>query len=222
MRLNVNLANDPFRNRTTFWLVVSLAFFVAAVAGVAVVARSGAIDADAEQLAKSVTEQETEIANLEEQLAAMRSAQESAILTPGDRVALDEARGLINQKSFAWSRLLVELEHYLPARSRLTSIDVGAVDGFGPDRVVNVRVQFEGLDQRQVADMLVRFDQSGGRFRAEPVSIEPSEDGPSVAYALAVQYRPGVAADAPLPAAARYMTSNQGGALQREEEDEDE
>jgi hypothetical protein len=220
MQLNVNLANEPFRNRTAFWLLVALAFLVTGVAGIAVVARSGAIDADADQLAEEVARQEGEIADLEAQLVAIRNAQAVAVLSEADRQALEEARGLINRKSFAWSRLLFELEHYLPPRARLTSISVGSVSGYGAERVVNIGLELEGLDQRQVAEMLVRFDQSGGRYRAEPVKLEPSQTGPSVTFSLEVQYRPGVAPGAPLPQAARFLTTDQGGRADEEDEDE--
>jgi hypothetical protein len=221
MQLSINLASEPFRNRTPFWIGIVAAFVVTMFAGVAVMARSGAIDAEAERLADDVNKQEQEIADLEARLAEIRAAEEAAVFRDTDLVALEEARELITRKSFSWSWLLVELEHYTPARSRLNSISVGSVSGFGVDRVVKMKLQFEGLDQRQVAEMLLSFDRSAGRFRAEPVSLTPSEEGPTVTYTLDVEYRPGVAADRPLPPAAKYLTSNQAGSRGGGREDEE-
>jgi Tfp pilus assembly protein PilN len=220
MQLHANLASEPYRNRTPFWLGIAFLFLVTTVAGVAVVARSGAIDADAEQLQADVTNQEKEIADLQQQLADIKAEQQAAVITTADVVALDDARKLINRKSFSWSRLLVELEHYLPSRSRLTSIQVGAVSGTGTERVVQIKLSLEGMEQRQVAEVLMRFDRSGGRFRAEPASIQPSETGPSVTYDLNVQFRPDVAVDLPLPQAERVLTSNPPGGSADEEEGE--
>jgi len=214
MQLQTNLSTSPFRNRTPFWLAIALVFCIALVAGAMVAARSGAIDADVERLRTEVSDQEKQIADLNEQLESVRRSQESIVMSASDRVALDEARLLINKKSFSWSRLLSDLEHYVPANSRISSINVGAVSGFGPERVVKIKLDLEGRSQSQVADMITRLDQSGGRFRAEPQSIEPSDDGPTVSYSLAVEYRPSVAESIPLPAAATVLQTDkptQGG-----------
>jgi hypothetical protein len=220
MQLHANLATDPYRNRTPFWLAIAFLFLITTVAGVAVVARSGAIDADAEQLEADVTKQEKEIVDLQKQIEELRSEQQAAVLTSADIAALNDARGLINRKSFSWTRLLVELEHYLPSRSRLSSIQVGSVSGTGTERVVQVRLELEGMDQSQVAEVLTRFDRSGGRFRAEPSSIQPSDTGPNVAFKLNVQYRPDVASDVPLPPAEKFLGSNTRGGDSSGEEDE--
>lgn len=203
MRIDVNLSSEPFRNRSLFWLSMALAYAVVLAAGLAVLARSGAVDADADRLKGDVAKQEKQIGELEAQIQQMRDVQSSAVVSPADRVALDEARALIDRKSVSWSQLLVELEHFVPARSKLNSVGIGAIQGTGANRAVTLQLALSGMEQSQVTEILAKFDASGGRFSAEPQTITPSDTG--VEYSLGVTYRPGVGSPASLPPVEQFM-----------------
>jgi hypothetical protein len=207
MRFDLNLSNEPFRNRSLFWLGVTVAYLIVAVLGVAVVARSGTGRAETERLSAEASEQQRRIAELGAQLEEMRRAQGQAVMTVEDHAALDDARALINRKSVSWSQLLGELEHYVPGRSKLRSVAISSVEGSGGNRVATIRIEATGQDSGEIEHMLVNFDRSGGRFRAEPAAVEPVENTVEVAYALDVRYWPGIAATPP-PAA---TTSAAGG-----------
>jgi Tfp pilus assembly protein PilN len=200
MRFDLNLARDPFRNRSLFWIAVAAGYLVVLTVGFAVLARSGSDQADAERLKQEIADQEVVIAELNQKLEGMRQTETQAVMTIEDRIALDEARDLINEKSVSWSQLLAELERYVPKEAKLTSVGISSVEGSGAERVATVRVEAIGTDQGAVITMITSFDRSGGRFSAEPVRVEPTENGSEVAFELDVKYWPAIGTVAPPPA----------------------
>lgn len=195
MRLDINLSRDPFRNRSLLWLGIAIAYMVTLAAGIAVLARSGVVDADTDEIAKQVEKQNAEIASLEQQIAEARKRATTEVLTDGDLAELADAHDLVTRKSLSWTQLLAELERYVPERSKLTSVSLGSVEGRGRRRVAKLTLSAVGSDSSQPAAMIASFDSSGGRFSVEPVSIDP---GPGeVSFTLTVEYRPGIGSSEP-------------------------
>ena len=195
MRIDLNLSREPFRNRTAFWLVVSSAYALVLIALVVVLARAGAVGADAEALNDEVAQQTAVIADLEARIAEMKAAQSRALFTDADRRALDEARGLLERKSVGWSRLLGDLEPYVPIRAKLTGIEIVGFEGSGSSLVVRLQLSGTGRDIDQMTTFLARLDGSGGKFAAEPIENGPVSDSGDFDFTIDVKYRPSVTAD---------------------------
>ena len=201
MRIDLNLARDPFRNRSLFWLAMGAAYLVAFTVLIAVVARAARVGGESEALRDQRAKQEKSIKDLEAQLGAIAEAQGQAVFSDTDRQALDDARELLNARSFSWSRLLNDLEPYVPAQAKLTSINITNLSGEGPDRVATLTIAGRGKDFGQMGLFIANLDRSGGRFRAEPVENGPDEMTQEFTFTIAVRYQPTAGVAAPAPAA---------------------
>lgn len=195
MRIDLNLSREPFRNRTAFWLIVSSAYALVLITLVVVLARAGAVGADTAALNDEAAKQAAVITDLEARIAEMKAAQSRALFTDADRRALDEARRLLERKSVGWSRLLGDLEPYVPVRSKLTNIEIVGFEGSGSSLVVQLQLSGTGRDIDQMTTFLARLDGSGGKFAAEPVENGPVSDSSDFKFKIDVKYRPSVTSD---------------------------
>ncbi len=195
MRIDLNLSREPFRNRTAFWLVVGCSYALVLIALVVVLARAGAVGADTAALNDEKTKQNAVIADLEAKISEMKAAESKALFTDADRRALDEARALLERKSVGWSRLLGDLEPYVPVRSKLTNIEIVGFEGSGSSLVVRLKLSGTGRDIDQMTTFLARLDGSGGKFAAEPVENGPIAESSDFSFTIDVRYRPTVTAD---------------------------
>lgn len=196
MRTDLNLSSDPFRNRTAFWLVVSGGYLLVLITLVIVLARAGAVGADTAALTDEAAKQAATINGLETQITELKEAQSSALFTDGDRRALDDARKILERKSVGWSRLLGDLEPYVPERARLTGIQIVGFEGTGPSIVVRLQITGTGRDIDQMTTFLARLDGSGGKFDSDPIENGPKPDSSDFAFTIDVRYRPTVTVDA--------------------------
>ncbi|MCC6742243.1 MAG: hypothetical protein IT175_00130 [Acidobacteria bacterium] len=195
MRIDLNLSSDPFRNRTVFWLVVSGGYLLVLVTLVIALARAGAVGADTVAFSDEAAKQAESIAGLELRIAEMKAAEGSSQFTDADRRALDEARTLLERKSVSWSRLLGDLEPFVPERAKLTGIEIVGFEGSGSSLVVQLRISGTGRDLDQMTTFLARLDGSGGRFDSDPVENGPLSDNSEFGFVIDVRYRPSIAAD---------------------------
>src|SRR4051812_16034624 len=114
MRIDLNLAKDPFRNRSLFWLGMTAALLVALTAFLLATTRAATVGAETSRLQDEVRTQEETIKTLEGQIGEISDAKANAVFSDDDRRALDDARTLLNERSFSWSRLFADLEPYVP------------------------------------------------------------------------------------------------------------
>lgn len=209
MRIDLNLARQPFRNRSIFWIVMGAAFLVAGATLLAVLARMATVGADTASMRDKVEKQERTIGDLEARLAELKREKGLAVFSDLDRKQLDEARLIINQRSFSWTRLLGDLERTMPGATRVTSIDVVSMEGEGAGRVITLSLSGKAHDFNQLTALLASFDKSGGRFTAEPVVNGPSDDASEYEFTVLLSYRPDIAVPEPVEtAAAAEETAN--------------
>ena len=210
MRIALTLARHPFRNRSLFWIAISSLAAVGTVALLLVLARAATVGTATAAEREKIGKQEATIKDLEGRLDELARARGSAVFTDDDRRALDQARMLIAERSFSWSRLFHDLEQVVPEKVRLTSISVGSIEGEGVDRVVTILISGHGQDIDQMSALLANFDRTGGRFTADPVENGPNAETSDFAFTVLVQYRPEIAPDQPADAIAAVETRTDG------------
>jgi hypothetical protein len=191
MRIDINLAKEPFHNHALYWVVLAVAYVVATVALLTVLAKAGEVGADTAVKREEIAKQEAQIKELNARIDAFREEESRAVFAPQDRVALDDARKLINRKAFSWSKLLSELEPHVPPNTKVSEIGIESVEGEGANRVVTLSLTCHGTDIEQMSIMLANFDRSGGRFLADPIMNGPGKDTSDFEFQIAVRYRPG-------------------------------
>ena len=202
MRIDLNLAREPFRNRSLFWLATTAAYLVAFVALVVVIARAADVGASTVELRAELEQQEKTIAELEEHKQAVADELGRRVFLPDERQALDDARQLLVRRSFSWSRLLHDLEAHVPAKARLETIEITELTGEGTDLVVEMGIAGHSQTYGEMGAIIGSLDRTAGRFNAEPLSIERDEETGEFGFHITVTYRPSVAAPAATPAPA--------------------
>jgi Tfp pilus assembly protein PilN len=185
MKLQINFASEPFRNRRLFWLLI---------AGLIAIASFVGLDA-----LRSQATLEQQIATLEPKVLRMEAQAKNgqpvdftdSTLTIAQNQALIVAQDLITRKGFSWSQLLNDLERFIPAGVRVTRI---AVDRVGQNKEAegkSISLSFDvvGKSPTDVTQMISDLNRSA-RFLVFPKAQKMVEGTEQVEFQLEVEYRP--------------------------------
>jgi Tfp pilus assembly protein PilN len=189
----INLASNPFRNRTLPYLI-SLVLLALAISGAMLSFSIWRNAAENNEIAKN------DISRMEGELKELKTKGElvQQQLSPEQRTLLVAAHKLVANKSFGWSRLFADLEGVLPGSVSASRIKVENVYKDG-DRI-KAELDFGVLsyNYQSVMTMIDNMNNSGV-FRAElrGQDLQKSENAVYTEYSLSVIYTPsaGYAAD---------------------------
>jgi type IV pilus assembly protein PilN len=166
MRLNINLASQPYEDARRFWMrwgtglaiatILSLALIVTTVSGWFAARRDHA-----------------DIAKLNAEIAQRdrsRQQAEEFLNRPENRSTRDQSQflnQLIERKAFSWTHVLEDLEKVMPARVHLVSIE----PDLDEDNQLRLKL-FVGGDSRDKALELARRMEDSRRFNSSRITSE--------------------------------------------------
>ncbi len=179
---NLNLASNPFRNRTLPWTVAAIIACVSVVALIFTISAFRQSRDRANSVERDVRGLRTEEASLRAKATAVTQS-----LTPDQLRTLEAAHGLIDRRNFSWSRLFADLEAALPQGVRVSRIavrDVAHSGGAELDLAVVARTAAD------ITGMLGTMAQ-GRVFSADLLTENKSDKG--IESTLRVRYTPGAA-----------------------------
>lgn len=187
MKLLINLASEPFRNRRLFWLLIAMVIGVSSWVGLTT------LDAKL-QLENEVRVLEPRVKKLETESQRNTTVDFSgSTLTIGQNQALIVAQDLIARKGFSWSQLLNDLERFVPASIRVTRIAVDQVgkskEKDATSKTVSLSFDVIGKGATEVTAMIQSLNTSG-RFSVFPKSQKQIEGTDEYEFQLEVQYQP--------------------------------
>lgn len=184
MIARLNLASDPFRNRTLPWTVAAAVSAVSLVALVLILAAYREARADADAAERSVAVMRTQSTDLEKQAVAIKQT-----IPPDQRKTLEAAHALVSRKGFSWSQLFSDLESALPGNVRVQRINVREVAEVGDQTRADLELTVLGKGPTDVTGMITDMN-SGGTFAATPISeVQKSGRGESgYEWVLRVSY----------------------------------
>ena len=160
----LNLASDPFRNRTLPWTVAVAVSAVSLVALVLTLAQYREVRAQADLSEREVAKMRSERKELE------RQAEEIRQTIPADqRKALEAAHALVSRKGFSWSQLFSDLEEFMPTSVRVARINVREVTQAAGQTRADLDLTVLGRAPTDVTGMIDQMNRSG-IFSAVPVS----------------------------------------------------
>jgi Tfp pilus assembly protein PilN len=160
----LNLASDPFRNRTLPWTVSVVVSAVSLVALVLILAQYRSVSAEAALSERQVQAMRAQRADLEKQ------AQEiSQTIPPEQRETLKAAHELVSRKSFSWSQLFSDLEDFLPESVRVSRINVREVTQVGDQTRADLDLTVVGRAPTDVTGMIEEMNRAG-KFNAVPLT----------------------------------------------------
>ena len=214
MIARLNLASDPFRNRTLPWTVAALVSAVSLVALVLILASYQEARAQADAAEREVVVKRAQSANLERQATEIKQT-----IPPEQRKTLEAAHALVSRKGFSWSQLFSDLEGFLPGNVRVARINVREVAQVGDQTRADLDLTVVGRAPTDVTGMIDEMNRSG-IFSAIPVTENQKSGRGESGYEwmLRVSYvqrarRGGKSAPADAAATARtnYTSNDTGG-----------
>ena len=180
----LNLASQPFRNRTLPWAVAAVVSVLSLLALAYTLSEYRGARAEADLAARQVETLRRERGELEAQAKEIRQN-----IPPEQLEALKAAHELVEDRAFSWSQLFSDLEAALPASVRVARINVREVQQYGGQTRADLDLSVVGRAPDDVTGMMEKM-RRGGVFLAVPVSSnQKSGKGESgFEWALRVQY----------------------------------
>lgn len=171
MRIDINLASEPYQDARRFWLrwgggVAALGIFTlilvyCALSGWVVAAKDRSL----------IQQREQQIAQRESQ----KQKAETTLNLPQNRSTRDRSQflnDLFQRKSFCWTRVFEDLERVMPARIHVVSIQ----PAMAPGNQLEIKLMVAG-ESRERALELVRKMETSQRFRQTQIEQETAENG---------------------------------------------
>ena len=177
---NLNLASNPFRNRTLPWTVAAIVACVSVLALVFTISQFRQARAHADIVERDVRGLRTEEASLRAKATAVTQS-----LTPEQLRTLEAAHGIIDRRNFSWSRLFADLEASLPQGIRVSRIAVRDVAHSGG---AELELAVVARNPSDITGMLGTMAQ-GRIFSADLLTENRSDKG--IESTLRVRYTPG-------------------------------
>jgi len=166
MRLDINLASQPYEDAREFWMRWGTAVAAVGVLTLVLVAWTVAGWFNARRDHARIAEFQAQI----EQRNQTRRQAEAFMNRPENRVIRDESRlinGLIERKAFSWTRVLENLERVMPPRVHLVSMHPQLAD----DNQLALKMTVAG-DSRDRAIELARRMEETKRFTQTSIDQE--------------------------------------------------
>lgn len=190
MRLNINLATQPYENArrfTAIWTgILGVLLLSAALLGVLVSKRWH----DYRQVSRAIAVEKNVLQDLDE-----KQKQDLAILNKPDNRDVREKSEFLNQlilrKEISWTRIFINLEKMMPPHLRVLSVQPSVVQ----DQII-LSMQLGG-DSRDRAAELVRRMEKSKTFRNAHITVEndtlasPGQQDP-MRFTVRAEYVPGV------------------------------
>ncbi len=177
---NLNLASNPFRNRTLPWTVAAVVACLSVAALIFTVSQFRQTRERVNIVERDVRGLRTEEASLRAKATAVTQS-----LTPEQRRTLEAAHSVIDRRNFSWSRLFADLEAALPQGVRVARIGVRDVAHSGGAELELAVVARSTTD---ITSMLGTMAQ-GRVFSADLLTENKSDKG--IESTLRVRYTPG-------------------------------
>lgn len=186
MAKKLNLASNPFRNRTLPWTVTTLITVVSIIALVFIAKWTFQTKAQAQKV-------EGQVAELRKQIDALsrHADQIKTALTPEQQRTLKSAHTLVDRKRFSWTRLFADLESFLPGTVRVSRIVVKDVATEGDRTVADLNVIVVCKNSATITQMIQDMEREG-IFHAELVNtnLQRGRGETGTEYEMNVHYAP--------------------------------
>lgn len=168
MRLDINLASQPYEDARQFWLRWGTALVVASILTLMLMVSTTTGWYNARRDHQQITELRAQIAQRDQK----RREAEEFLSRPENRTTRDQSQfinQLIERKSFSWTRVLEDLEKVMPTRVHLVSIHPELDD----DNQLAIKLVVAG-DSRERAIELARRMEDSRPFTRTSIGQETS------------------------------------------------
>jgi type IV pilus assembly protein PilN len=204
MRLDINLASQPYEDARQFWMRWGTALAAATILTLLLVLGTVTGWYNARRDHKKIADLTAQIAQRDE----ARRAAEAFLGRPENRTTRDQSQfinQLIERKSFSWTRVLEDLEKVMPAHVHLVSIH----PELDADNQLAIKMVVAGESRERGLDLARRMEESH-RFAQTYIESEhtaQSPTGDNVQLDIIATYVPESVPIAPAEATPRPVSS---------------
>ena len=166
MRLNINLATQPYEDSRKFWLRWGPILALAGIVTLGLMVVAVRAWKDARQDRAQISSLQNDIATLEQQ----RQRAQEVLDRPENRSTRDQSQfinDLIRRKSFSWTQVFSDFERMMPPQIHVTAIHPEL-----KDNQLKLKVSVAGQSRERAIELVRRMEQSP-RF-AQPFIHEES------------------------------------------------
>lgn len=182
----LNLASNPYRNRTIPWVLSACILLVSVFAAIFMYSQWASVKTEAEMVKTNTQTIEEELKKYQEEEQKVRQ-----LLTPDQEQILIAAHKLVLRKQFSWSRLFSDLENVLPGGVSVSQINVTDIERRNERTEAELDFGVLSRDYQNVVGMIDNMN-SSGLFHAElrGQDRQKSEGGDFTEFTLHLVYTP--------------------------------
>ena len=198
MRLDINLASQPYQDAREFWLRWGTALAAACILSLALLVSTVTGWSNARRDRTTIAELRQKIAQRDQ----LRAQAEEFLNRPENRTTRDESQiinALIERKAFSWTRLLEDMEKVMPPGVHLVSIQPKLDD----ENQLAVKMIVAGSSRDRAIELAHRMEESRHftQTSIEKEAYSQSQNGDSVQFDIAAIYVPELFTEPAQPAA---------------------
>ena len=183
MIARLNLASQPFRNRTLPWATAAAVTVGSLLLLVYALTEGQEARAQGDSAERGVAQMRREKADIEAQAREIRQS-----VPPEQREPLEAAHALADRKAFSWSQLFADLEEVMPTEVRLQRISVNDVAQRGGEMRAELDMTVESRNYESVTGMTSEMYRLGS-FATTHEETQKSDRGDnSYVWRLTVSY----------------------------------
>lgn len=189
MRLDINLATQPYEDGRRFWMrwgpILGVAGFVTLALLIAAISSWAAARKDQVQISQF----KNDIAKCEQERAKAQEVMDR----PENRSTRDQSKfinSLIRRKSFSWTQVFSDLEHMMPPELHVTAIHPEVAK----DNQLEIKLSVSGKSRERAFQLIHRMEQSPRFYQPqiEEESHQTSQNGDVAHFEIASAYIPQV------------------------------
>jgi hypothetical protein len=195
MRIDLNLANNPFTNRRLFWVGIVFSLFLCSIFAIWISGERISLLSEISQLEQQKKAKELNIKSLRGKLEENQAEVPITVLTEDQKLQLASARLLISRGAFSWNGLMSDIEEFIPKDAFVTSMKIdegGKVQESSGEIVAKAKVEIKvtGKTSAQMTEMMTALERSGGLFGVEQATQDPLTEDGNVPFTLKLIYKP--------------------------------
>lgn len=155
MRLDINLASQPYEDARQFWVRWGAGAAVAGILTAALIFAAVTGWFDARRDHQRISEFKSQIAQRDQE----RAKAEAFLNLPANRSTRDKSQfinALIERKAFCWTKVFEELERVMPPRLHVVSIHPEMT----PDNQLELKMVVAGESSERALDLVKRMERS--------------------------------------------------------------
>jgi type IV pilus assembly protein PilN len=191
MRLDINLATQPYEDQRRFWMRWGTGTALAAIVTLALLATTISGWLSARRDRQTVAQMRAKIAERDQE----RAQAEALLNQPQNRAIRDRSTSLndlFQRKSFSWTMVFEDLERIMPGQLHVVSIHPETT----PDSQLQIKLVVAGQSRDRALELVKKLEESP-HFHHTQITEEAVANGQNpadaITYDISAEYVPGVA-----------------------------